>query len=329
MPTPSTAWPADSGDRQLTRFASSAELPLVAPPVVPDWELTSLLGSGTFCRVYRARPWGQAAAVSANYALKVLRAEWEADPQALAVLATEAQVAHEVAHPHLVAVLDSQLTESPNYLVMPYLEGITVAQATRNRRQWPVCTALWLARQVAEALQALHSAGWVHGDLKPDNLLLADNLHVTLLDLGFAQRYSAIGDAGRGTAGGAARTRPLQGSPHYWPPERLHSVYPADPRSDLYALGVMLFEWLAGELPFPGQTTQEVLAGHAQGSVPELSSYRRGIPEAVNALVLQLLAKQPAERGNSGAELCQQLRRLELDALLEHCRQLPALLQVA
>jgi len=274
------------------------------PHRVDQWELAGTVGEGSLTRVYRARAADGSPGGLAPYALKMLRAEWQHDARAVAVVRREARVGREVTHPHLIPILAHGLRRPPIYVVMPWLDGMTLAQRLASEdRRIDLPSALWIARQAAEALDALHREGWTHGDVKPANVFLSAANHVTLLDLGFARR--------RGETGSIV-DRCVTGTGIYLAPEMITSALKPDIRSDVYGLGVVLFEMLAGRPPFRGATLAELAAQHCQARAPDL---RRLVPEApagVARLVADMLAKQPLRRPQTPAELIDRLVRLEI-----------------
>ena len=138
---------------------------------LPDeWELVEPAGEGSLTRVYRARPAGAGSDRPAAYAVKVLRPEWEREPKAIELLRREAFVGRRVSHSHLVAVLAACVHRPPYFVVMPWLRGQTLAKRLSGDRLLDLPIALWTARQVAEALDALDTSGWMHGDIKPSNI---------------------------------------------------------------------------------------------------------------------------------------------------------------
>ncbi|MCR4411842.1 MAG: serine/threonine protein kinase [Thermoguttaceae bacterium] len=273
------------------------------PCRVRQWELVALAAEGTLTNVYRARPEGATSDRPAAYAVKVLRAEWEDDPRAIAMLRREALVGRQVVHPHLISVLAAGTSESPRFIVMPWLTGATLASCLARRPQLDPPVAFWIARQAAEALAALDAAGWMHGDVKPSNLFVSPEGHVTLLDLGFARR--------------TGRTeRPVErcvvGTCNYLAPETAVASMPVDIRSDLYSLGTVLFEMLAGRLPFVGNDPAEVIRQHRQARPPDLARFAPALPDDAYRLVRALLAKEPLRRPQSPAEVVERLAALEI-----------------
>jgi serine/threonine-protein kinase len=161
---------------------------------------------------------------------------------------------------------------------------------------------------VAEALEALHAAGWMHGDLKPGNVFLSPGGHVTLLDLGFARRCDETG---------SAVDRLLTGTCNYMAPELITSALGADIRSDIYSLGVVLFELLAGRLPFTGGSLTELTEQHRRCRPPDLRRLAPQLAGGVVQLVQQMLAKDPLRRPQSPCELIDRLVRLEIATFSE------------
>jgi len=163
--------------------------------------------------------------------------------------------------------------------------------------------ALWMVRQMAEALDALHQAGWIHGDVKPENIMLAPNGHVTLFDLNFARR---------GDESGSAANRCVMGTFEYLAPEWLTSALRADIRSDLYSLGAVLYRLLTGRQPFTAESPAELVTQHLQGIPPDLRTLAPHVPEKVARLVHQMLAKDPLRRPQTPEELVEKLMRWEI-----------------
>lgn len=276
------------------------------PTCVGPWQLVDLLGQGRLASVYLARPIDSAADQPPGYAIKLLRPEWQDDQRGLALLARELQVARKVSHPHLAPILAAELNVPPYYLAMPLLEGSTLAQRL-DEGPIDLPVALWIARQAAEALDALHAAGWTHGDLKPSNILVAASGHATLIDLGFArnalERCSLV-------------DRPVLGTIQYMAPEQLSSSWMADIRSDIYSLGVTLFEMFVGRAPFDAEEVSELAAQHRQDLPGDLRSLVPHLPTRAARLVQHMLAKQPLRRP-APQEVVRRLTVLEIDTFAE------------
>ena len=271
--------------------------------VVGSWELVRLAAEGSLAHVYQARPAGASAECEPAYAVKILRPPWQVDARAVALFRREAQVGQAVAHPHLVSVLAAHVTTPPYYLVMPWLDGATLAQQLRGKRPLPMPTILWIARQVAEGLAALHDAGWIHGDVKPANIIVSAEGHVTLLDLGFARRPEETG---------SAVDRCILGTVSYLAPETITSAFGTDIRSDIYSLGVVLFHLLSGRLPFEGRTLADLVEQHQQARPPALRRLLPDLPGEIAQLVHTMLAKEPLRRPQTPRELIDRLAELEI-----------------
>jgi len=186
---------------------------------------------------------------------------------------------------------------------MPWLEGASLAKRLAGGEAFDVPEALWIARQTAEALEALHAAGWMHGDVSPGNIQVSQAGHVTLLDLSFDRRAEELG---------SAADRPIMGTCHYLAPEWLTSPLRADRRSDIYSLGAVLYEILAGRPPFDGSTLAELASQHRQAAPPDLGRLAPRVPREVAALVRRMLAKEPLRRPQTPRELIEQLSALEI-----------------
>ena len=257
-----------------------------------QWRLHSLLHDGAFTRTYRAGHFSVASDCPSNYFIKVLREEFLDDPVALARLHNEATVGRCVAHRHIVPVLSAHLHRPPYFVLQPLLSGVTVASLLHKHRRLALPSALWIARQAAEGLAALHLCGYIHGDVKPDNWMLAANGHVTLIDLGSARRIHEES---------TLELRSLVGTPRYMAPELFAGHWP-DPRSDIYSLGIALFEMLAGRVPLDAEDVATLSLKKRAGALPDLRSYVPQIPREVSELVRALTAHDPLRRPQPATE---------------------------
>jgi serine/threonine-protein kinase len=310
---------------QLVDIGSTAQALALPPPDtgatlrrIKQWVPVQLAGEGPLARVYRARPAVGVANRAADYALKTLRPPWEDDPRAISLLRREAVVGRTVSHPHLISILAAGISAPPYYLVMPWLTGTTLARLGKSGKRktesgplgsplsafhFPLSAVFWIARQVAEALDALCAAGWMHGDVKPSNIFVGPDAHVTLLDLGFARRIDRP-DTGL--------ERWLTGTYRYISPEALSPAMSVDIRSDIYSLGVVIYEMLAGRVPFQGRDPGELARQHRGCRAPELKRLVPDVPAEAAALVHAMLAKEPLRRPQTPRELIERLIAMEI-----------------
>jgi len=265
------------------------------------------VGHGPWADVYRACPASTPVARAAAYAVKILHESRQQDPVAMEMLAREAQVGRQVSHPHLIAILESHVKRAPQFLVMPWLEGATLQAYAAAQRLLDPPAVLWIGRQVAEALAALDEAGWMHGDIKPSNIFLSPQGHATLLDFGFARHRDET----------AEDRRAISGTGYYLAPEHVSSVYRPDIRSDIYSLGVVLYQLLAGRLPLEGTSFEQMAVMHKQAAPLNLRRVASHVPPHVAELVHRMLAKDPLRRPQSPTELVAELVRLEIETFSE------------
>ncbi|MCL4822460.1 MAG: serine/threonine protein kinase [Vicinamibacteria bacterium] len=288
--------------RGETESVDPLDLGIAAEPALPAGTLVggrhrigAVLGRGGYAVVYRACDEATGTAV----ALKVLRAD-RVSAVAVRRLQREAETAAALDHPGLVPVLDHGLAEQGPYLAMELVEGETLRERLA-RGPLPVAEATRLAAALAETLDALHAHGLVHRDLKPSNVLLGADGQPRIADLGLVTAL-ADDDATRAT-----RADGLVGTMEYLSPEQALGRA-VDARSDLYSLGIVLFEMLAGQLPFAAQSSLgSVLARVTEAPAP-LSDSRPDAPPWLVGVVHKLLAREPGQRYGSAAELAADLR---------------------
>jgi serine/threonine-protein kinase len=272
------------------------------PRQVGQWELVSLLGRGTWSEVYRARPACGSHRQAADYAVKLACNRPEVAELSGRLLRREVELGRALTHRHLIAILAAQLDRDPHYLVMPLLQGATVGQLVRARGRFSTADALWIARQAAEALAELHQAGWLHADIKPDNIMWSAQGHTTIFDLGFALR------AGSDECG---RRGELRGTVAYIAPEMISASEPVDQLSDIYSLGATLYEMLTGQPPFRANKTQLLAQAHLDRPVPNPRRHVPNLHPKVTKLLQHMLAKQPLRRPSATA-LVDRLVELEV-----------------
>jgi serine/threonine protein kinase len=245
------------------------------------YQVEGELGSGGMAIVYRAMDRKHDRPV----ALKVMRPEIAAAMGRERFL-SEISIAAKLQHPHILALIDSGDADGILFYVMPFLEGETLAQRLAREGQLPVSDAMRITTEVASALRYAHDRGVLHRDIKPANIMLTGG-HAVVMDFGIARAMDKAGT--RLTATGV-----LVGTPAYMGPEHLNGE--VDTRSDIYAVGCVLYEMLAGSPPFTGPTAQAILLRHLAGSVPPLSSVRHDVPRHVELVTMRALAKEPGDR---------------------------------
>lgn len=277
------------------------------------WRLVRLLHQGVSTRVYLASPVLGRVGSEPTHVVKLIPKNREHDQAAIAALAREAHLGEMVVHLALRSTVAAQLHFPPYYVVFPRLAGASLETYLANSGALPIPLALQAARQTAEALVALHAAGWMHGDVKPANLMLSPEGEITLIDLGFARRIDATG---LWTLKSPRRpdTESLTGSLGYLAPECLLDAYPNTPQADLYSLGMTLYELLTGTLPFASADSgSELLRQHREARPRPIRELRPAIPPDVAGLTHALLAKNPNRRPHGAAEVVDRLVRLEID----------------
>ncbi len=228
-------------------------------------------------------------------AIKVLHPELAVSVAADRFL-REIRYASQLNHPHIARLIDSGETDYLLWYVMPYLTGDSLRQTLRRESRLAIPRAIAIAAQVLDALEHAHSHGIAHRDIKPDNIVLAPEGAV-LVDLGIARAIATSGDD-RVTRSGF-----VVGTEEYMSPEQAQGLPDVDGRTDLYSLGVVLYECLAGRPPFSSGSAAAVLDMHQHHAPPDLRGLRRDVPEALAAVIGRALAKPLSERWQRAAEM--------------------------
>lgn len=273
-PTRSLVSPAGS---DLTQGALFAERYLIQ----------EVLGRGGMGVVYKARD----QKLDEVVALKVLSAAaLSGDDSPLERFKQEIKLARRITHRNVLRTHDLGESAGLPYISMEYIDGVTLKELVTRKGALPSAVGLRIAKQICLGLEAAHEQGVVHRDIKPQNMLiLPETGEVKIMDFGIARAQAMEGVAGLTSAG------TVLGTPDYMPPEQAQGT-PADFRSDIYSLGVVLFEIFTGRLPFTGETPLSVVMGHVQKPVPRPRSVNPGLPADVEAVVLRCLEKNPTRR---------------------------------
>ncbi|HEX6250341.1 MAG TPA: serine/threonine-protein kinase, partial [Gemmatimonadaceae bacterium] len=238
-------------------------------------------------------------------AVKVLRPELAAiigGDRFLAEIRTTANLQH----PHILPLHDSGEADGKVFYVMPFVEGESLRARLMHERQLPVDEAVRITREVASALDYAHRHGVVHRDIKPENILLHDG-RAQVADFGIALAVSSAGGGTRMTETGMSL-----GTPHYMSPEQ-GLGRPVDHRSDLFSLGIVLYEMVTGRLPFVGSTTTETIEKIAHADPDPMARFNYSVPQELERIVRKLLEKDPSRRYQTARDLIVDLRNLKRD----------------
>jgi serine/threonine-protein kinase len=258
-----------------------------------QYELVAVLGRGGMATVYRARQ----ASVDRDVAIKVISSDLAATEDFLRRFEREAKTVAALSHPHILKLFDYGQQDGITYLVMELMNGGSLSSLI-DQGPMSLKQAYRLFSQVASALDYAHAHGIIHRDLKPQNVLLDEHKNAHLSDFGLAKILSDAGDMTRSA---------LIGTPLYMAPEQWESE-PVTKQTDIYALGVMLFELLSGQTPFSGETTFKLMHMHLYQMPPSIRELRPELPEGVELVVQRTLAKAPEDRFDSAGELAAALR---------------------
>jgi serine/threonine-protein kinase len=276
---------------KTTCFVDSAALvdiqdPRIGTTIAGRYEVEEVLGEGGMATVYKARH----RLSDRHVAIKVMNPELANNPVTRERFRREAKAAQRIAHPNVIEILDQgETSDGSMYLAMELLEGQTLAELM-GAGKLPLERVLPIVIQISRALARAHDLEVIHRDLKPENIFLARQPDgselVKLLDFGIARSMQDMRLTGSGE---------VFGTPQYMAPERITSI-DAGPAADLYALGVMMFEMMTGRLPFQASDVATWFIKHLKEPAPSMRTLDASIPEELDALVLELLAKDPADR---------------------------------
>ena len=269
---------------------------------VGNYRILSKIGTGGMGAVYLA----EHPAIGKRVAFKVIHSDLAGNRDVVSRFFQEAKAVNRIGNEHIIEIHDFGVTpEGDHYYIMEYLEGLTLASVLSRETVVDVMRALHIGAQIAAALDAAHAAGVIHRDLKPDNVMLTSRLgdpdFVKVLDFGLAKMFAS--GTGVNTAMGV-----LLWTPQYMSPEACESKRELDGRTDVYALGVLLFQMMTGVLPFDGESMGEVLVKQVTTLPPAPRGLNPHIPPSVEQIVLRCLAKVPDARFASMAELRDALR---------------------
>jgi serine/threonine-protein kinase len=278
------------------------EIAKVRRVLADRYRVERVIGEGGMATVFEAEDLKHHRRV----ALKVMRPELAATVGAERFL-REVEIAAQLNHPHILPMYDSGEADGVLYYVMPKVEGESLAARLAREGELPVPVALRLGREVAEALAYAHKRGIIHRDIKPANILLHEG-HALVADFGIARAAAAEGDA-------ITRTGLAIGTPHYMSPEQATGSKDVDARTDIYALGAVVYEMLTGEPPFTGRNAQAVVSRSLTETARPVSATRAGLPRGLDAVVAQSLAKSAADRQPTATALADALGAVETGSM--------------
>lgn len=262
------------------------------------YEILELIGEGGMAGVYKAR----CHLLNRFVAVKILRSEFVSDADFLKKFEKESQASASLSHPNIVNVYDVGTDGDAHYIVMELVNGITLKQYIQNKATYlSTQEIVQIARQIAMALDHAHSNGIVHRDIKPHNILITDDGHIKVADFGIARAT---------TSATIVKTNEAMGSVHYASPEQARGGF-IDARSDLYSLGILMFELATGRVPFDGDTPVSIALKHLKEEVVPPSMVNTHVSESLEAVIMKLIQKEPGMRYQSAARLVEDLEQIQ------------------
>ncbi|WP_339283408.1 Stk1 family PASTA domain-containing Ser/Thr kinase [Paenibacillus sp. FSL R5-0486] len=253
------------------------------------YEVIERVGGGGMALVYKA----QDLLLNRNVAIKVLRQQFVHDEEFIRRFRREAQSAASLSHPNVVSIYDVGQEDDVHYIVMEYVEGKNLNEIIKERAPLQVDESVRIASQIADALDHAHHNQIIHRDIKPHNILIGRNGRVKVTDFGIARAV---------TSTTITQTGSVVGSVHYFSPEHAKGIVTGE-KSDLYSLGIVLYQMLTGQLPFLGESPISVALKHLQEEFDEPRKFNPLIPQSVENVILKSMRKNPQERYQSAKEM--------------------------
>ncbi len=270
------------------------------------YEILKSLGEGGMGSVYQARD----LEVNRAVAIKIIRPELANDPMIVQRFKQELVLARQVTHRNVVRIYDLGVASGLRFISMEYIDGRELSDVIRDRGKCQPKEAAEIMLQVCQGLEAAHTQGVIHRDLKPQNIMLDAQGRAAVMDFGIAHAAMGIEDeAGGATSGGSddlTHVGALIGTPRYMSPEQAHGER-VDARSDIYTVGLIFYELLAGKLPFSASSVKELLRNRGKDTVPPLTAVDASIPKRLNELVLKCLQSDPGSRYQTVTEIVEDL----------------------
>src|SRR5699024_7624896 len=247
------------------------------------------IGGGGMANVYL----GYDLILERNVAIKVLRMEFVNDPEFVERFDREAQAATSLSHPNIVSIYDVGEEDDILYIVMEYIDGLTLKEYVMQHGPLSVEIAVDIMEQLTSAIQHAHENGLIHRDIKPQNVLIDHHGTVKVTDFGIAIALSATA---------LTQTNSVLGSVHYLSPEQARGGK-ATKKSDIYSLGIVFYELVTGQMPFSGQSPVSIALKHLQNDTPSVRQINPAIPQSVENIILKATTKDPFNRYQSVAEM--------------------------
>lgn len=259
------------------------------------YKILEKVGSGGMASVYKA----QDILLDRIVAVKILHSKYTSDHDFVVRFRQEAQAAAKLSQPNIVNIYDVGYDENAHYIVMEYVRGETLKDYIEKHGHLPINTSIQISFDIGEALEHAHANGIVHCDIKPHNILVTETGRIKVADFGIARAINS--------SSSTKDEKSVLGSVHYFSPEQA-SGGKIDERTDIYSLGVVMYEMMTGVVPFEGDTAISVALQHVQNDIPLPTKYNRRIPQLVERVILKAMAKNPDDRFQTISEMMSELR---------------------
>lgn len=257
------------------------------------YEIVKNIGEGGMANVYLAKD----TILDRSVAIKVLRGDLSSDDKFIRRFEREALSVSNLSHPNIVEVYDVGEEDGNHYIVMEYIDGKTLKQLLKKRESLTLSEVIDIMTQLTDGISHAHESYIIHRDIKPQNIMIEDDGRIKITDFGIAMALNATQ---------LTQTNSVMGSVHYLPPEQA-SGRPATIKSDIYALGIMMYELLTGNVPFKGDNAVEIALKHMKDKIPSVRKQDPSIPQSVENIILKAAAKNPRNRYESAKEMHEDL----------------------
>ncbi len=257
------------------------------------YEIIKNIGEGGMANVYLAKD----TILDRNVAVKVLRGDLSNDDKFIRRFEREALSVSNLSHPNIVEVYDVGVEEGSHYIVMEYIEGKTLKQLLKKRESLTLPEVIDIMTQLTDGISHAHESYIIHRDIKPQNIMIEDDGRIKITDFGIAMALNATQ---------LTQTNSVMGSVHYLPPEQA-SGKSATVKSDIYSLGILMYELLTGNVPFKGDNAVEIALKHMKDKIPSIRKQDPSIPQSVENIILKACAKNPRNRYDTAKEMYEDL----------------------